>query len=76
MGRAPRHAGAPFRILNNGSPYSTGWPFATSASRISPSQSDSNLVHQFHRLDDAQHLAFLHTIGDLDERAEAGALER
>src|SRR2546426_12006872 len=38
-----------------------------------------DLVHQLHRLDDAQHLALLHTIGDLDERTGgwgAGAVER
>src|SRR2546428_1010161 len=31
-----------------------------------------DLVHQLHRLDDAQHLTLLHTLRDLDERTGAG----
>ena len=59
-------------MANNRSPYCTGLPFSTYALTISPSVLGRNLVHQLHRLDDAEHLVLLHPLPDLDERGRAG----
>ena len=45
------------RIANSVSPYSTGWPFSTGRpSTTSPVDVRLDLVHQLHRLDDAEDL--------------------
>ena len=53
-------------------PYSTCSPFLTRISSTCPSDSALDLVHQLHRLDDADHLAFAHGLAHFDEGGRLG----
>ena len=59
-------------MRNSGWPYSTGWPFSTRISTIVPVGLGLDLVHQLHRLDDADDLALAHRLADLDEGRRLG----
>ena len=59
-------------MANRASPYSTGWPFSISLRHDGAGDFGFDFVHQLHRFDDAQHLAGLYRVADLDERRIAG----
>ena len=59
------------RMPNSGIPYSTGLPLATNILAMVARDFGLDLVHQLHRLDDAEHLAFFNRVADLDERRRA-----
>ena len=53
-------------------PYSTCSPFSTRTSLTLPSHLGLDLVHQLHRLDDADHLALAHLLAHVDEGGRLG----
>jgi hypothetical protein len=59
-------------MTNSGSPYSTGWPFSTRMALITPRSVGFDLVQQLHRFDDAQRVAGLDGLADLDEGSAPG----
>ena len=63
--------GAAYSMTNSGWPNSTGSPFLARIAVIAPGLVGLDLVHHLHRLDDAQHLADLDLVADLDERLGA-----
>ena len=72
--RARDHA-----MTNSGCPNSTGCPFSVRIALIDPGLVGLDLVHELHRLDDAQRLSFRHAVAHLDEGLRAGrrrAVER
>ena len=57
---------------NSGWPNSTGWPFSTTTLAMRPADLGLDLVHQLHRLDDAEDLALLDHVALGDERRGVG----
>ena len=54
-------------MWNSGCPYCTVAPFSTRISRTTPPTSAVQLVHHLHHLEDAERLAGLDLVADLDE---------
>ena len=59
-------------MINQGSPYSTGWPSSTRIWMTLPERGAGIRIHRFHRFDDDQCIAGFHLAADFDEGPRAG----
>ena len=66
----------PHSMTNSGWPNSTAWPFSHRICGDRAATVGLDLVHDLHRLDDADRLAFLDLVADLDEGFAPGLAER